>query len=273
MTRLFLVAALVLTAVPPLNAQEPAADTGRVYAISEVTGRPRATNAPELIQALQASYPVEAAGRSGQVEVAVVIGPDGTVADARVVSSTDPVFDPASVSAVRVLRFTPASMDGRPVAVRVNLPIRWEPAPPEPESEPAPAPADAPLAESPDAAEEDTVLTYEMSAVTERPRPRNTAVLLRELERRYPPHLRDARREGIVQARFRVNADGSVSRIRITRASRHDFAAPTVEALQVLRFHPARLNGRPVAVWVELPIQWTVSDPPLPNPPTNLGRP
>jgi TonB family protein len=266
MTRLFLVAALVLTAAPPLAAQEPPADSGRVYVINEVTERPRATNAPELLQALRAGYPAGGTGRSGQVEVAIVIGTDGGVRDARVVSSTDSVFDVPSVSAVRVLRFTPASVDGRPVAVRVNLPIRWEPAAPEAVA------AEAPLAVSADEAEEDTVHTYEVSAVTERPRPRNTGVLLRELERRYPPNLRDAQREGIVQARFRVNVDGSVSRIRITRASRHEFAEPTVEALQVLRFHPARLNGRPVAVWVELPIQWTVTDP-LPNPPTTFGRP
>lgn len=263
-----ILAALLSCAAAPILAQQPApADTGRVYAIHEVTERPRATNAPELLQALQAGYPAEAAGRAGQVEVAVVIGPDGTVTGARVVSSTDPVFDTASVSAVRVLRFTPASLDGRPVAVGVNLPIRWEPAPPEP------APVDASLAASEDVAEEDTVHTYDMREVTERPRPRNPGVLLRELERRYPPRLRDTQQEGIVQARFRVNADGSVSRIRITRASEHEFAAPTVEALRVLRFHPAKLNGRPVAVWVELPIQWTVTNPPPPNPPTNLGRP
>lgn len=269
MSRFFLIAALLIAAAPRLAAQEPAADTSRVYAIHEVTERPRATNAPELLQALQNGYPAEGAGRSGQVEVAVVIGPDGTVADARVVSSTDSVFDTASVSAVRVLRFSPASVDGRPVAVRVNLPIRWEPAPPATES----APTDAPLAVSADMAEEDTVHTYEMRAVTERPRLRNPGVLLRELERRYPPRLRDLLLDGVVQARFRVNVDGSISRIQITRASRHEFAAPTVEALQVLRFHPARLNGRPVAVWVELPIQWTVSAPSPPAPPTNLGRP
>lgn len=265
--RFILIAGFMFAAAPALAAQEPAAGTGRVYALAEVTAPPRATNAPELLQALQTSYPAEGAGRSGQVEVAVVIGPDGTVADARVVSSTDSVFETPSVSAVRMLRFTPASVDGRPVAVRVNLPIRWEPAPPEA------APAHAPLAMSADMAEEDTVETHDLTRVTEPPRVRNPGVMRRELERRYPPRLRDTRQGGTVYAFFRVNADGSVSRIRITSASDHEFAAPTVEALQLLRFHPARLDGRPVAVWVTQPIQWTVISTTPPDPPTTFGRP
>ena len=38
------------------------------------------------------------------------------------------------------------------------------------------------------------------------------------------------------------------------------YCSPALRAIQTLRFTPARLNGRPVRVWVELPIQWTVMD-------------
>lgn len=365
--RIVFSAAVLCCAAVPSRAQAPAADPGRVYALAEVVVPPRATNAPELVQALQSRYPREGAGRSAQVEVAVVIAPDGSVADVQVVRSTDAAFDAATVSAVRVLRFTPGTVDGRPVAVRVTLPIRWEPAPAaqpdaqgvydgdEVDEPPAPLNAEAvgarmtelyppelraagqggdvvvrllvdeagtvqdarvesgsssqaldsaslrvarelrfapartggqavrawtrvplqwqvetslPLAalDAADAAE-DTVHVFEMSEVSERPRPLNPHALARALERHYPTRLRDSGQEGTVQARMRVNPDGSVSHVRITRASHHAFAVPTVEVLRMLRFEPARLNGRPVAVWVELPIHWTVTGwMPGPNP-------
>lgn len=103
--------------------------------------------------------------------------------------------------------------------------------------------------------------TYELSAVEEQPRPRNIADLRRQLERNYPPLLRDARVTGTVQVRMRVMEDGSVdeSSITITSSSHEQFNDPTIRSVQRLRFSPAKVNGRPVKVWVELPIQWQVS--------------
>lgn len=103
--------------------------------------------------------------------------------------------------------------------------------------------------------------TYELSAVEEQPRPTNLADLRRQLERNYPPLLRDARVTGTVQVRMRVTPDGTVdaNSISITSSSHEQFNDPTIRSVQRLRFRPAKVNGRPVAVWVELPIQWQVS--------------
>jgi periplasmic protein TonB len=103
--------------------------------------------------------------------------------------------------------------------------------------------------------------TYELHAVEEQPRPTNIADLRRALERNYPPLLRDAGVTGTVQVRFRVLEDGRVDTESITiSASTHDqFNDPTLRAVRTLRFRPARVNNRPVRVWVELPIQWTVT--------------
>lgn len=113
---------------------------------------------------------------------------------------------------------------------------------------------------------EDAEGTYELSLVEQRPSPINTRDLLRALERNYPPLLRDSRQTGTVQARFRVMADGSVdtASIRITSSSDTAFNQATIRSLGVLRFRPAKVNGRPVRVWVELPIVWTVMDSPPP---------
>jgi hypothetical protein len=43
----------------------------------------------------------------------------------------------------------------------------------------------------------------------------------------------------------------------VTHSTDSRFNEPTLRVIRVLRHRPARLNGRPVKVWVELPIQWT----------------
>lgn len=103
--------------------------------------------------------------------------------------------------------------------------------------------------------------TYELSAVEELPRVSNGSDFARQLARNYPPLLRDAGVTGTVQVRFRVLEDGRVDgeSIQITSTSHEQFNDPTMRAVRALRFRPAKVNGRPVKVWVEQPIQWTVS--------------
>lgn len=101
---------------------------------------------------------------------------------------------------------------------------------------------------------------YELSAVEDVPRPLNVAEIREALRRSYPPTLRDAGVTGTVGVRFRVREDGSVDNgtIRVTRSTLEEFNEPTIQAVRLLRFSPARVNGRPVRVWVELPIEWSV---------------
>jgi TonB family protein len=103
--------------------------------------------------------------------------------------------------------------------------------------------------------------TYELSAVEEMPRPTNTADFSRQMARNYPPLLRDSGVQGTVQVRFRVLPDGRVDgeSIQITNSTHEQFNDPTIRAVRTLRFRPARVNNRPVPVWVEQPIQWTLT--------------
>lgn len=103
--------------------------------------------------------------------------------------------------------------------------------------------------------------TYELSAVEELPSLSNRADFGRQLARNYPPLLRDAGVTGTVQVRFRVLEDGRVDgeSIQITNSTHEQFNDPTMRAVRAMRFRPAKVNGRPVKVWVEQPIQWTVA--------------
>lgn len=273
----FLLAAALLTATS-LHAQD-----ARVYEISEVEAPPRPANLQELRIALETGYPAEkrAAGVGAHVSVEFVVGADGVPRAVRVVSSTDPAFDSATVAGVALLRFQPATVGGQPVAVRVELPMTWQPpaaeAPPV-AREAADATGTGPGREAPVPAVSPTerrvngepvyemsevtveAETYDLSEVDEAPRPTNTSTLSRELQRRYPPELRAANREGLVQVRFRVDARGQViDPIVITRSSEPALNAATIESVRVLRFRPARVDGEPVIVWVELPIAWTIN--------------
>ncbi|MBW3630679.1 MAG: energy transducer TonB, partial [Gemmatimonadetes bacterium] len=95
------------------------------------------------------------------------------------------------------------------------------------------------------------------------PRPRNVRELQRALERLYPPELRDLGVTAEVEVRFRVDEAGNVQSPSISRSNDPRFNSATLAAVQVLRFIPARVGGKPVKAWVCIPIRWTIGSIPL----------
>lgn len=261
---LFLILAVAAAAAPAAAQQ---GDSARVYELREVDVLPRVENREDFARALARSYPphLREAAAGGVVNLSFVIGADGTARDVRVLDASDTAFAAPSVQAVSVLRFSPAQVQGRPVAVRLEQPITWQVA-----ADPEP-----PVAATPPAAPDTDPETFELHAVTEVPRLRNQGEFVRALLRLYPPALRDAGRQGRVRVRFRVERDGSVSRAVVLYASDPAFSAPTLEAVRLLRFSPAKLNGSPVPVWVEQPVNWEVhaAAPTVVPAPSVFGRP
>ncbi|HEU4453985.1 MAG TPA: energy transducer TonB [Longimicrobium sp.] len=101
-------------------------------------------------------------------------------------------------------------------------------------------------------------VTYELSAVEQPPEMLRANEFGRHLSRNYPPSLRDAGTTGTVLVRFRVLKDGRVDvpSIEVVRSPDPLFDAPVLRYLPLLHFRPARVKGRPVKVWVELPVQF-----------------
>ncbi len=266
--RTLLAALSLLLAASPAAAQEaPSPDSGRVYELADVETQPRPLNVVDLRAALDAGFPPErlANGAGGTVNVSFVVGADGAVRQARVVSSTDAAFDAPSLSALAVLRFSPATEGGTPVATRVEIPIQWQ--------------APAPVAQA-DHAGEGVVSpagvteegervyamsgvvaegrTYELSEVEFRPRPRSAADLSHQQVRNRPPGLggQATRATAEVQVRFRVNVDGTTDSFTIIRSTDTRYDAASIQALRNLRFFPGKVDGQSVAVWMELPLEW-----------------
>ncbi|HYW13955.1 MAG TPA: TonB family protein [Longimicrobium sp.] len=253
MKHLLLAAALCCAAAPGLAQDAPAADAGRVYELAEVETPPRPSNVDSLRAALQASYPpaLLQAGAGGRVHVAFVVAADGTVGQAQVISSTDPAFDAPTLASVAVLRFTPGMRGGSPVATRVEIPIDWRAPPPAPDAVSAGA-ASPPARAADEAGVEEG--TYELAAIEVAPRPRNLGDVRRAMQRLYPRHAHPAR--AAVQVKFRVDAEGVPGPGTITSSTDGRFNRVSLEVAAVMRFSPARVRGRAVPVWVELPLQW-----------------
>jgi TonB family protein len=244
-----LLAALVAAA--PAAAQQPSV-SARVYELNEVEVLPRPQNVAEFTAALRQGYPphLQQAGVGGTVHLAFVVGADGQPVDVRVVSTPDSAFGVPSTQAISLLRFSPAQVQGRPVAVRVEQPITWRTEAPSPVTVAALAPAVPPSVDK-------ATQGYELEEVEVLPCPLNREFFGRTLAQSYPSVLREDGRAASVQVRLRVEVDGTTSNYTVLATTHPAFADPTLRALPVLRFSPARLNGQPVRVWVELPIEWS----------------
>ena len=111
---LILSAAALCAAAPASAQQEPPKVAG--------TDVP----APKRTRFVAPAYPEEAQarGQRGIVILELVIGEDGKVASADVIRSVPP-FDTAAVAAARQWEYEVTKVDGRPVRVRVTVPITF----------------------------------------------------------------------------------------------------------------------------------------------------
>ena len=84
---------------------------------------------PRLLRIVKPQYTTEAmtARIQGSVIVACIVQADGTVTDARVARSLDPVFglDQEAIKAARQWQFLPATRLGKPVPIRVTIEVTF----------------------------------------------------------------------------------------------------------------------------------------------------
>ena len=76
----------------------------------------------------------------------------------------------------------------------------------------------------------------------------------------YPPIYRAAGIQGRAVVQLVVDTEGRVEDegMSVVSATAPDFAAASLELARLVRFEPARRNGRPVRVWVQLPVDWKI---------------
>jgi TonB family protein len=172
------------------------------------------------------------------VELEVVVEPDGTVGPVRVVKSLDTKFglDDQAVATARQWRFKPAQIGTRPVAMLVTLILEFrlhnreqtgaQPAAPGTvrQSDPGVFP---PIA---------------VKAVT----PRYTAEAMRQ------------KLQGQVTLEAVVNTEGRVSQVKVVKSldTLYGLDDAAVAAAREWQFEPGTLNGKPVAVAINLVLEF-----------------
>jgi len=74
----------------------------------------------------------------------------------------------------------------------------------------------------------------------------------------YPAEARDAKAEGLVQTQALVGEDGLVKDVRILSTPSPLLAPAAANAVRKWVFKPAMAHGKPVAVWVTVPVRFSL---------------
>jgi TonB family protein len=84
----------------------------------------------------------------------------------------------------------------------------------------------------------------------------NGDLVARTLERTYPRELAVRGIGGTAMVRLQITAEGDVvpETVRVLWATRGEFAAPALAMAPRMRFRPARMDGRAIAVWATMPL-------------------
>jgi len=92
-------------------------ETEKVYHVGDDGVRP-----PRVIHQVDPSYDEASrkAKLNGHVVLTFIVAPDGKPRDIRVVKSLSPGLDQKSIEAVSKWKFTPATKDGKPIAIEIQ---------------------------------------------------------------------------------------------------------------------------------------------------------
>lgn len=255
---------------PDVAPADPEADLSAAPAFTPYTVAPRLTNTAEVQRALEVEYPalLRDAGIGGRVVVHFFIDAEGVVRDTRVATSSGHgALDQAALRVGAVFEFSPALNLDIPTPVWIALPITFQ-ARGGDEAAPAgtsvltrrgatdtprrgtTAPPRVVSTGSADPAAGPTFTPY-----TRAPQLINTAEVQAAMEREYPPILREAGIGGKALVHFLIDETGAVQDTRLDQATGHpalDQAA--LRVAREFRFTPAQNAGKPVAVWIAIPI-------------------
>ena len=193
---------------------------------------------PVLMHSVAPVYPDEAkkAGLSGNVFLKFRVNVDGSVSAIRVLKG-QPVFRKPAMDAISQFRYKPAEREGKPVAVWMSHVIRF--GRPKPKAMPPSGSSDT---------DDDKV--FDISSVDVRP------IVIHSVPPVYPEWARFTGGEkGIVNLKFKVNVDGSVTDVRVLDG-RSVFVKSAVDAISQFRFKPGEREGKPVAVWMTQAIRF-----------------
>jgi protein TonB len=101
-------------------------------------------------------------------------------------------------------------------------------------------------------------LEYGLAEVQQKPGLANPDEVRRSIATEYPTLLHDAGVTGMATLYMRVRPDGRVDHVRVVATTQDAFSEAALRVAETMRFTPAEKDGHPVAVWVTLPVTFTM---------------
>lgn len=114
--------------LPVLFCSFALAATAPALTVAEITDvSPKVDEAPAPVRTFAPDYPasLRAAKVNGVVSIVIVVDESGEVLAAEVAKTTHENFNEPALDAIRRWKFKPAKLDGRPVKVKVTIPVRF----------------------------------------------------------------------------------------------------------------------------------------------------
>jgi TonB family protein len=262
------------------SAREPVQNLSAAPTFTPYTERPDIINREAVILLLEEEYPPElrTQGIGGTVMVWTFIDEGGGVEKVQLDrSSGHEALDEAALRVVEQVEFTPALKDGEPVPVWISFPITFTTAQKGPDvptaadepgrltegtefqSDPVEELPPPPQRPPPDYDVESIADAPTFTPYTVRPDITNRAEVARALEEAYPRALRDEGVGGTVTVWFLLDETGAVARTLVDQTSGYDaLDTAALEVAETIEFTPAMNRDKTVAVWISLPITFTV---------------
>ena len=184
-------------------------------------------------------------GKNGRLIMQFVVKKDGTVGDVKVLRSLSPEQDAEAERVVRMLKFTPGMMQGKPVDVWYTLPVSFRS---KADAKPA-SPRTAP------AAGESIAGDDAYTAVETMPRYEGGEAALMKF---IAPNLKwiPGGKNGRLIMQFVVKKDGTVGDVKVLRSLSPEQDAEAERVVRMLKFTPGMMQGKPVNVWYTLPVSF-----------------
>ncbi|MCM1256026.1 MAG: M56 family metallopeptidase [Duncaniella sp.] len=204
-------------------------------------------------------YPeaAENANVQGRVIATFVVKSDGSIGDVKIVRSVAPDIDAEAIRLIKSLpKFTPGTVDGKPVNVQYSLPLIFKLTDEEgiPQSDNASGSKMAPV----------NAGNQVFTTIEQKPEfPGGEIGLVNYIAKniRYPESAKEKNIQGRVVARFVVNSDGSIGDVNIVRGVDPDIDAEAIRVIKSLpEFTPGKIDGKPVSVWYTLPLVFRNTD-------------
>ncbi|HVT73067.1 MAG TPA: TonB family protein [Lacunisphaera sp.] len=226
----------------PLLADEPAA----------VAPAPPASGShpPRALHTVAPVHPPELRQKliAGECVVECLVSTEGRVVDTKVLSATDPAFGQASIEAARQWEFQPGEREGRPVAMKVQIPFDFTFSPEEILN---------------------TVAGYNVFA-----EPQGTVVPAQELPAwpqpihiylpPYPRQLQGTGKHGKAVVSIVIDQQGNVLKPRIVKSTYPEFDLPALATAVRLKYEPQTVgNKHPERICVSMDIEFDFKDPVL----------